>query len=119
MVQVFLALLTFLLFSYNNNTGTHPGLNTTLTTINKNPYKQIKAIPLPDRFERIKDDSGSFTNFLRNIKLKENTTVYLFNGQLKHNQFAQKQFEQIAFTTMSILPINFLPLLPENVLINI
>lgn len=97
MVQVFLALLTFLLFSYNNNTGTHPGLNTTLTTININPYKQIKAIPLPYGFERIKDDSGSFTNFLRNIKLKENTTVYLFNGQLKHNQFAQKQFEQIVF----------------------
>ena len=44
---------------------------------------------MPDGFKRIKSDSGSFTNFLRNINLKENTTVYLFNGQPKRNQSAQ------------------------------
>jgi maltoporin len=89
MSQLFtLIFLQVILLSCNNNTVTSPGLNTGNTTA-VNPYKQIKAIPLPDGFERIKDDSGSFTGFLRNINLKENTTVHLFNGQPKRNQSAQ------------------------------
>ena len=88
MEQLFSVLFTLLLLSCNNNTAAPPGLNTN-NVIAVNPYKQIKAIPLPDGFERIKDDSGSFTKFLRNINLKENTTVYLFNRQPKHNQSAQ------------------------------
>jgi hypothetical protein len=89
MEQLFsVLLLPFILLSCNNNTGASQDLHT-ISSNTINPYKHIKAIPLPDGFERIKDDSGSFTNFLRNIKLKENTTVYLFNGQLKHNQSAQ------------------------------
>ncbi len=80
--------LQLTLFSCNNNTGGSPGSNT-LHNEHINPYKQIKEIPLPDGFERIQDDSGSFTQFLRNIGLKEHTTVYLFNGQPKRNQSAQ------------------------------
>jgi hypothetical protein len=85
---IYLLFLQLLLLSCNNNKDTQPGLNTGNETA-VNPYKKIKAIPLPDRFERMKDDSGSFTKFLRNINLKENTTVYLFNGQPKSNQSAQ------------------------------
>ena len=89
MEQLFSVLLfQFILLSCNNNTGALQDLHT-ISTNKINPYKQIKAIPLPNGFERIKDDSGSFTNFLRNINLKENTTVYLFNGQPKRNQSAQ------------------------------
>jgi hypothetical protein len=89
MSQPFLLIfLQLVLLSCNNNSGSSPGLQTGNKTA-VNPYRQIKAIPLPDGFERKKDDSGSFTKFLRNINLKENTTVYLFNGQPKRNQSAQ------------------------------
>jgi Domain of unknown function (4846) len=65
-----------------------PGSDTTQTTP-LNPYKDIKAIPLPAGFERTKADQASFTSYLRNIGLKAQTTVYLFNGQPKRNQDAQ------------------------------
>lgn len=51
--------------------------------------KQIKTIPLPAGFERVKADSASFAIYLRNIDLKAQTTVYLFNGRPKLNQTAQ------------------------------
>jgi hypothetical protein len=86
--QFLLIFLQFVLLSCNNNSGSSPGLHTGNKTA-VNPYPQIKSIPLPAGFERIKVDSGSFTKFLRNINLKENTTVYLFNGQPKRNQSAQ------------------------------
>ena len=88
MEQLFIMLITLLLFSCNNNTVAPPGLNT-IAAAPVNPYKQIKTIPLPAKFERVKADSLSFTWFLRNIDLKEQTTVYLFNGQQKRNQAAQ------------------------------
>lgn len=54
-----------------------------------NHYKQIQSIPLPVGFERLKADPGTFYAYLRNVGLKEQTTVYLFNGQPKRNQNAQ------------------------------
>ncbi|MES2432044.1 MAG: DUF4846 domain-containing protein [Bacteroidota bacterium] len=54
-----------------------------------NPYKSIAQIPLPDGFERTKYDTNSFSNWIRNIALKENKTVYLYNGNKKFNQSAQ------------------------------
>lgn len=89
MTQFFLIIsFQVLILSCNNNTVSAPGLITIYTTT-ENPYQQIKAIPLPDGFERNKDDSGSFIRFLRNVELKKHTTVYLFNGQPKRNQAAQ------------------------------
>ncbi len=87
MEKLFAVLLTFSLLSCND-TGASPGSDTTYTSP-FNPYKQISAIPLPAGFERIKSDPGSFSVYLRNIGLKEQTTVYLFNGQPKRNQDAQ------------------------------
>ncbi|MFZ1785713.1 MAG: DUF4846 domain-containing protein [Ferruginibacter sp.] len=58
-------------------------------TVNLNPYKNIKSIPLPGGFARKKFDSGSFAEYLRSCLLKENTIVYLYNGQPKYNQSAQ------------------------------
>ena len=54
-----------------------------------NSYKKINAIPLPEGYKRLANDSGSFTAFLSNIELKAQTTVYLFNGKPKLNQTAQ------------------------------
>ncbi len=69
-----------------------PASTCNIKTINLpvgNAFKQIKTIPLPAGFNRIKADSTSFTGYLRNIALKKQTTVYLYNGQQKLNQTAQ------------------------------
>jgi hypothetical protein len=54
-----------------------------------NTCRQIDEIPLPAGFERKAINSGTFTAYLRKIELKEQTTVYLYNGQPKINQTAQ------------------------------
>ena len=88
MGQLFsMIILQFALLSCNN-TGTSPGF---IHTVNPliNPYKQIKAIPLPTGFERTTAEPGSFSAYLENMGLKEQTTVYLYNGRPKQNQTAQ------------------------------
>jgi len=57
------------------NEGTHPA--------------HIKDIELPAGFSRVKADKNSFAEWLGSLKLKENKTVYLYNGQPKRNQTAQ------------------------------
>jgi len=59
------------------------------SSFNKNPFHTIKAISLPEGFERTKVDSNSFAGWLRSVQLKEDKTVYLFDGRLKNNQRAQ------------------------------
>ncbi|RYY70471.1 MAG: hypothetical protein EOO13_06460 [Chitinophagaceae bacterium] len=49
----------------------------------------IASIPLPDGFKRLPFSEASFASFLRNISLKKDKTVYLYNGQVKSNQSAQ------------------------------
>jgi hypothetical protein len=49
----------------------------------------IGAIPLPAGFERLPRDKGSFAQWLQNIRIKKDRTVYLYNGQPKRNQEAQ------------------------------
>lgn len=49
--------------------------------------EKIADIPLPKGFKRAKTDD--FGTFLRNLKLKKDKTVYLYDGQLKGNQSAQ------------------------------
>ncbi len=53
-----------------------------------NPGK-ISAIPLPEGFHRIETGHISFAHWLRHIPLKEDRTVYLYNGEPKKNQSAQ------------------------------
>ncbi len=84
---ILLTLLQIVLSSFNN-TSVSPVSNT-IYIVPENPFKQIRAIPLPSEFERIKADLGSFATYLRTIGLKAQTTVYLYNGQPKHNQNAQ------------------------------
>ncbi len=49
--------------------------------------EKIADIPLPKGFKRIETDA--FGTFLRQLKLKKDKTVYLYDGRLKGNQSAQ------------------------------
>lgn len=59
------------------------------TSVDNNPYKTIGNIPLPKGFFRLKRDKNSFANWLENIPLKEDKTVFLYDGNIKQNQSAQ------------------------------
>jgi hypothetical protein len=88
MDQLFsMIILQFALLSCNDNTNSSNAFSTINPDIN--PYKQIKEIPLPAGFERTAAEPGSFAAWLENMGLKEQTTVYLYNGQPKQNQTAQ------------------------------
>ncbi len=49
-------------------------------------YKKISDIEVPENFERIETESNSFGNYLQNLPLKEDNTVYYYNGEPKHTQ---------------------------------
>ena len=51
--------------------------------------QQVKDIDLPRGYERMTQNEDSFSNFLRQMKLKKDKTVYLFDGRKKGNQSAQ------------------------------
>jgi hypothetical protein len=89
-------LLIFVLVSLScNNAATHgenklkPSNNPHENIRDKNPYQSVGAIPLPQGYSRMPADSHSFTHWLRNTALKQNNTVYLFDGRQKLNQSAQ------------------------------
>jgi hypothetical protein len=54
-----------------------------------NPYPTIGSIPLPAGYHRVVQGDGSFGAWLRNVPLKKETTVYLYDGKPKENQDAQ------------------------------
>jgi hypothetical protein len=55
----------------------------------ENPYASIAEIPVPGGFQRIPAPQGSFAAWLRQLPLKKDKTVYLYNGVPKRNQSAQ------------------------------
>jgi hypothetical protein len=62
------------------------------TSIRNNSVQKIRKvsdIPPPAGFCRIKKEPGTFENWLSEVKLKNDKTVYLYNGTKKHNQQAQ------------------------------
>ena len=54
-----------------------------------NPYSAVGAIPLPPGFHRLPADHMPFAGWLRQIPLKRDRTVYLYDGSPKRNQEAQ------------------------------
>lgn len=50
---------------------------------------KVSDIPPPAGFFRKKTDSTTFGAWLRQVKLKNDKTVYLYNGTIKRNQHAQ------------------------------
>jgi Domain of unknown function (4846) len=76
--------------SANSTTSNKGSLkNTAVAHSRENDYLQIKNIPLPDGFERIKNADNSFAAWLENVPLKKDKTVYKFDGTEKYNQTAQ------------------------------
>ena len=67
----------------------HPDQQTALSIAKDNPFERIKNIPLPAGFTRDEISSDPFAAFLRNIPLKKDRTVYLYDGRPKSNQSAQ------------------------------
>jgi Domain of unknown function (4846) len=49
----------------------------------------IGEIPVPAGFTRVKEGPDSFGSWLRQVPLKKDKTVYLYNGSVKANQLAQ------------------------------
>lgn len=49
----------------------------------------IASIPLPEGFKRTNEAARSFGAWLRELPLKKDPTVYLYNGSVKPNQDAQ------------------------------
>ncbi len=62
--------------------------NTSIQTKN-NAFLAVNQIPLPEGYHRETYDSLSFGYWLRQVGLKKDKTVYLFNGKKKTNQKAQ------------------------------
>jgi Domain of unknown function (4846) len=52
-------------------------------------FETIKAIPLPESYERLLLAKESFGEWLRALSLKRDDRVYLYDGSLKRNQSAQ------------------------------
>jgi Domain of unknown function (4846) len=93
-IKLTFSLLLLCSFSCNNNASSKPQENKIATKDIVNPtqendYKQIKNIPLPNGYERIKNADNSFAAWLENIALKKDKTVYKFDGKEKYNQTAQ------------------------------
>ena len=53
------------------------------------PAKNIRGISLPKGFKIVENGDSSYANWLLDISLRKDKTVYLFNGDLKGNQAVQ------------------------------
>jgi hypothetical protein len=89
-MPIYIQLLSALLFAISscttaeNNIEIKPG-NKTATVI----PETIRGISLPQGFNYVTDGDSAYSNWLLDLKLKKNKTVYLYNGKLKLNQEAQ------------------------------
>jgi hypothetical protein len=82
--------LILLLFSAFLSCENAPKTVLTASKTNENApvsLKTIADIPLPKGFKRA--ETTDFGTFLRQLKLKKDKTVYLYDGRLKGNQSAQ------------------------------
>lgn len=52
-------------------------------------FESIKAIPVPEGYERLSPCQDSFGKWLGNIRFKKDNRVRLYNGDLKKNQSGQ------------------------------
>jgi hypothetical protein len=79
----------FLLFNLSCREHSQAGFPSETTQRPPTLYKSIAEIPAPAGFNRIKEDTVSFGNWLRMLLLKKDKTVFLYNGEKKANQSAQ------------------------------
>src|ERR1044071_6617761 len=62
----------------------------------------IGSIPLPTGFRRLDQADHSFGAWLRNLHLKNDKRVFLYNGQLKSNQQVQYAVLDISVGTKDL-----------------
>jgi Domain of unknown function (4846) len=55
----------------------------------ENKFSRVAEIPLPAGYTRIAAPENSFGAWLRNLRLKKDKRIFLFNGQLKADQDMQ------------------------------
>jgi hypothetical protein len=55
----------------------------------ENYYRRVAEIPLPPGFIRTRVSEKSFAAWLRNLPLKKDKHIFLYNGQMKTNQLTQ------------------------------
>lgn len=72
------ALLIVCCISSTTDTGLVPDFDPSM--------RSVKNIPLPAGFERVPVNGGVFADYLRNLPLRKDKTVYLYNKQAKPNQ---------------------------------
>ena len=89
-MPIYFQLLTALLFTIsscqdqdNNIEARQPGKITGITTEN------IRGISLPQGFNYVEEGDSVYPNWLLDLQLKKNKTIYLYNGKLKSNQDVQ------------------------------
>ncbi len=83
---------TLLVFAGCNNAERNlsPAIKGEQFVTNKyNSYKTIGDIQVATGYIRVKSAPGTFASWLRTIPLKEEKTVYLYDGSAKRNQTAQ------------------------------
>jgi hypothetical protein len=86
-VSLFILLLLIVAFCKNRQT-LHNG-HLTADPPNIASYGTIGQIPVPAGYERVIAETNSFSEWLRQIRLKRDSKVYLYNGTLKANQLSQ------------------------------
>jgi hypothetical protein len=83
----FLTALIFTVISCTS-TGNSPQIRSG-EEIRGNLAEDMKGIPLPGGFTYVTDRDSLYANWLLNLKLKKNKTVYLYDGSPKSNQEVQ------------------------------
>jgi hypothetical protein len=78
-----------LLSCLNGQSPAQQGIQSTSPVKTSSIFTHIKAIPLPEGFERISGKEPGFGEWLHDLPLKTDKTVYLYNGTPKVNQSAQ------------------------------
>jgi hypothetical protein len=77
---------------------------TTIRAEGTNPYPKVGSIPVPAGYQRIPADRSSFAGWLRDLPLKKDRTVYLYDGSRKRNQDAQYAVLDVSVNDPSISP---------------
>ncbi len=84
---------SFIIFLLAHCTGGYPKQNDSVKQPGSSSIAaeltNVKSIPLPEGFKRVDLQKKSFGAWLRNISLKKDNTVYLYDGTAKPNQAAQ------------------------------
>jgi len=81
-----IAILSFIFISCKFENSDYQPQNKIADSVKIN---SVSDIPLPAGFKRVETVKDSFGSWLRNISLKKDKQVYLYNGRLKKNQSAQ------------------------------